>query len=205
MHLKNRYLNNESLIENLKKGEEEAFVYLMKTYHNKLCVYATGLTKDHYSAQDIVQNVFLKVWQKRHKLNADYSINNFLHRSVYNEFIDYYRKIKLLTPLEEEHIKQLNTIAREDKMIEINKLIILVKKEIENLPPKCKSVFTMGKLEGLSYIEIAEYQNITVRTVEMHMSRAFEIIRQKIGDKTDAILFLLFGMHLKQRSLSLEY
>jgi RNA polymerase sigma-70 factor (ECF subfamily) len=52
----------------------------------------------------------------------------------------------------------------------------------------------MGKLEGLTYNEIAEYQNISVRTVEMHMGKAFEIIRRKLGDKSDAILFLLFGM-----------
>ncbi|MBJ6366990.1 RNA polymerase sigma factor [Snuella sedimenti] len=196
------YLNNENLIKNLKKGEESAFVYLMNTYHNKLCVYARGLTKDHYTAQDIVQNVFFKVWEQRQKLNSGYNINNFLYRSVYNEFIDHYRKIKLLTPLEEEHIKQLKAIVQEDRVSEINNLIELVKQEIENLPPKCKSVFTMGKLEGLTYIEIAEYQKITVRTVEMHMSRAFEIIRKKIGDKTDVILFLLFGMQLKNRQSS---
>ncbi len=200
--MKNQYLNNNNLIESLQKGKEEAFVCLMNTFHAKLCIYARGLTKDHYTAQDIVQNVFLKVWEQRQKLNPNYNINNFLYRLVYNEFIDHYRKIKHLAPLEEEHIKQLNAIVRDDKITETTKLIELVKKEIENLPPKCKLVFTMGKLEGLTYTEIAEYQKVTVRTVEMHMSRAFEIIRKKIGDKTNTILFLLFGMHLKQNSLT---
>jgi len=196
--LENRYLNNESLIENLKKGEEDAFVYLMKTYHNKLCVYAKGLTKDYYTAQDIVQNVFLRIWEQRKKLNSGYNINNLLHRSVYNEFIDHYRKVKFFTPLEEEHIKQLKAIIPYDSTMEIAELIELVKKEIENLPPKCKSVFTLGKLEGLTYVEISEIKNITVRTVEMHMGRAFEIIRKKIGNKADIILFLLFGTPFKQ-------
>lgn len=199
--MKNQYLNNKSLIESLKKGEEEAFVFLMNMYHNKLCVYVSGLTKDHYTAKDIVQNVFLRVWEQRQKLNASYNLNNFLHRSVYNEFIDHYRKVKLLTPLEEEHIKQLEAIVREDRVSEISKLIELVKKEIENLPPKCKSVFTMSKLEGLTYVEIAEYQKITVRTVEMHISKAFEIIREKVGHKTDAILFLLFGIKNRKENL----
>lgn len=190
--MKNRYLNNEVLIESLKNGQEEAFAYLMDTYYKKLCVYAGNLTKDLYTRQDIVQNVFLRVWEQRHKLKADYSISNFLYRAVYNEFIDQYRKNKLLTALEEEHLKQLNTIVQEEAT-EITRLIELVNKEIENLPPKCKAVFTMGKFEGLTYNEIAAYQNISVRTVEMHMSKAFDVIRKKVGDKIDAILFLLFG------------
>lgn len=189
--MKNRYLNNEVLIESLKNGQEEAFAYLMDTYHKKLCVYAGNLTKDLYTRQDIVQNVFLRVWEQRHKLKPDYSISNFLYRAVYNEFIDQYRKNKLLTALEEEHLKQLNTIVQEEAT-EISRLIELVNKEIQNLPPKCKAVFTMGKFEGLTYNEIAEYQNISVRTVEMHMSKAFDVIRKKVGDKIDAVLFLLF-------------
>ena len=201
--MKRQYLNNNILIENLKKGNEDAFVYLMNTYHDKLCVYARGLTKDHYTAQDIVQNVFLRVWEQRKKLNSSLNLNNFLYKSIYNEFIDHYRKIKLLTPLEEEHIKQLNTIVSEQKASEIDRLVELVKQEIENLPPKCKSVFTMGKLEGLTYVEIAEHQQVSIRTVEMHMSRAFEIIRKKIGDKTNTILFLLFGISFKQSKLSI--
>jgi RNA polymerase sigma-70 factor (ECF subfamily) len=201
--LKRQYLNNNILIENLKKGNEDSFVYLMNTYHDKLCVYARGLTKDHYTAQDIVQNVFLRVWEQRKKLNSSLNLNNFLYKSIYNEFIDHYRKIKLLTPLEEEHIKQLNTIVSEQKASEIDRLVELVKQEIENLPPKCKSVFTMGKLEGLTYVEIAEHQQVSIRTVEMHMSRAFEIIRKKIGDKTNTILFLLFGISFKQSKLSI--
>jgi RNA polymerase sigma-70 factor (ECF subfamily) len=201
--VKRQHLNNNILIENLKKGNEDSFVYLMNTYHDKLCVYARGLTKDHYTAQDIVQNVFLRVWEQRKKLNSSLNLNNFLYKSIYNEFIDHYRKIKLLTPLEEEHIKQLNTIVSEQKASEIDRLVELVKQEIENLPPKCKSVFTMGKLEGLTYVEIAEHQQVSIRTVEMHMSRAFEIIRKKIGDKTNTILFLLFGISFKQRKLSI--
>lgn len=193
--MKSRYLNNETLIESLKNGQEEAFAYLMDAYYKKLCVYAGNLTKDMYSGQDIVQNVFLRVWEQRHKLNTDYSINNFLYRSVHNEFIDQYRKNKLLTALEEEHLKQLNAIVQEEDATEITRLIALVNTEIQNLPPKCRAVFTMGKLEGLTYNEIAEYQNISVRTVEMHMGKAFEIIREKLGGKIDAILFLLFGMY----------
>jgi len=97
----------------------------------------------------------------------------------------------------------LKTIVSEHKASEIERLVELVKQEIENLPLKCKLVFTMGKLDGLTYTEIAEHHKITLRTVEMLMRRAFEIIRQKIGVKTHTILFLLFGMCFKQSKLFL--
>ncbi len=194
--MKHRYLNNESLLEHLKKGEADAFAYLMDIYYDKLCAYATNLTHDPYSAQDIVQSVFLRIWEMHKKLKIDYSINNYLYRSVYHEFIDQYRKNKLLTSLEEEHIKQLNTITQDNDASEITRLISLVKQEIQNLPPKCKAVFIMSKLEGLTYNEIAEHKNIAVRTVEMHMARAFDILRKKLGDKLESLLFLLFSKKL---------
>lgn len=190
--MKSKYLNNETLIKNLKEGNEDAFTYLMDTHYEKLCIYAGNLTKDIYGGQDIVQNVFLRLWERRRKLKVNYSIISFLYRSVYNEFIDQYRKTKLLTALEEEHIKILNNIVQQEDNRDIIRLIELVKSEIQNLPPKCKAVFMMGKLEGLTNNEIAEYRNISLRTVEMHMTKAFEILRKKVGDKIDVVLFLLF-------------
>ena len=166
----------------------------MNAYHNKLCVYTAGLTKDPYTAQDIVQSVFLRVWEQREKLNAKYNIRNYLYRSVYNEFINQYRKVKFFTSLEKEHLKQLNFIVK-DSDAETVRLIELVKNEVKNLPPKCRTIFTMGKMDGLSYTEIADIQNVSVRTVEMHMSRAFEIIRKRIGKKAEIVLFFLFGQH----------
>ncbi|GAA3605017.1 RNA polymerase sigma-70 factor [Flavivirga amylovorans] len=194
--MKNRYLNNETLLKHLKKGDANAFAYIMDTHYDKLCVYATNLTNDPYTAQDIVQNVFLRIWEMHKKLKTNYSINNYLYRSVYHEFIDQYRKNKLLTSLEEEHIKQLNAITQEKDVTEITRLIELVKSEIQNLPPKCKAVFVMSKLEGLTYNEIAEHNKIAVRTVEMHMARAFEIMREKLGDRMESLLFLLFSKKL---------
>ncbi|GAA4298361.1 RNA polymerase sigma factor [Aestuariibaculum suncheonense] len=190
-------MNSNILIENLIEGNESAYAYIMDEYYTRLCIYAQGLTKDKFKAEDIVQNVFFKVWHKRKKLSFDISIKNYLYKAVYNEFIDQYRRSRIMSPLEEEHIKHLNSIVEEQDYTEINRLIEVVKKEISNLPPKCKTIFTMAKLEGLTYNEIAEHQNISVRTVENQMYKAFEIIRQKVGDKMEGILFLLFKLNPK--------
>ncbi|MEP5341415.1 MAG: RNA polymerase sigma-70 factor [Algibacter sp.] len=192
------FSNNKTLIEHLRKGHEDAFAYLMDTHHKKLCVYAKSLCRDIYIAEDIVQNIFLSVWEKRQKLKDIYSIQSYLYQSVYNEFINQHRKKATLITLEKAYIKTLNTILEEEEdTSELSKLITLVKQEIQELPPKCKEIFIMGKQEGLTYAEIAEHLNISFRTVENQMSKAFAIIREKAGDKMNTVLFLLFGINKK--------
>lgn len=71
----------------------------------------------------------------------------------------------------------------------------MVRKEIKNLPPKCKEVFLLSKEEGLTNIEIAEYKQISIKSVEGHITKAFSILRSAVGNKTSSILFLMFGMY----------
>ncbi len=130
-------------------------------------------------------------------MNTEFSIKGFLYRSIYNEFIDQYRKKTNLTIVEEQYIKTLKTIATNELSDKTANLIALVKKEIQNLPPRCKQMFLLSKKEGLTNIEIAEYLNITTKAVERQMTVAFSFIRKKIDDKTDSILFLLFDMNKK--------
>ncbi|WP_372936154.1 RNA polymerase sigma factor [Seonamhaeicola sp.] len=186
--------NNATLIKALKKGNTDAYTYLVDAYHQKLCVYAFSLSHDHYYAEDIVQNVFFKVWQKRKKLKEDFNIQGFLYKLVYNEFIDLYRKEKAVMSLEKKYIEALDTVINEDDNNSVlEQLISLVKDEIENLPPKYKQTFLLSKQEGLTNIEIADYLNVSIKTVEAQMTKAFSIIREKVGEKTNGILFLLFG------------
>jgi len=186
--------NNRFLIESLKIGDPKAYTYLVDKYHHKLCVYALGLTNNHDAAEDIVQNVFIRVWKKRDNLKTDFSIQGFLYKSVYNEFIDDYRKQKFVLPLEKKYIDELTTLIEEEDQNSLEKLINLVKLEIQNLPPKCKEIFLLSKENGLTNIEISEYKNISIKSVEAHITKAFSILREKVGGKMDGILFLLFGI-----------
>jgi RNA polymerase sigma-70 factor (ECF subfamily) len=96
--------------------------------------------------------------------------------------------------LEKQYIDNLTTFIEEEDSNTLEKLIKLVKLEIQNLPPKCKETFLLSKEDGLTNIEIAEHKNISLKTVEAHMTKAFAILRDKIGGKMEGILFLLFGM-----------
>ena len=100
--MKALFTDNSELIQALKIGDPKAYNYLVNTYHHKLCVYAYSFTHDHDLSEDIVQNVFMRIWNKRNNLKDDFVLSNFLYKSVYNEFIDQYRSQKSLYPLEKK-------------------------------------------------------------------------------------------------------
>lgn len=185
--------NNDVLIESLKNGDERAYTFLIDSYHHKLCVYANSLVKNIYSAEDIVQNVFIKVWEQRERLKSDHAIKSFLYKLVYNEFIDLYRKNQSLFSLEKSYYDALNSIVLEDDSESLQRVINVVNKEIQSLPPKCKEVFILSKKEGLTNIEIAEHLDISIKTVEAQITKAFSILRSSLEEKIKNFLFLLFG------------
>lgn len=186
MPLTSKYHNNENLLTtDLKNGNEYAFTFLIEKFNHRLCVYADSLINDKDIAQDIVQNVFIKTWEKRNNLKPEFSIKNFLYKSVFNEFIDQNRKRQFVTTLEKKYIEALDYVVHEqDDMLE--KLFAFVQTEIKNLPPKCKKVFLMSKQEGLSNIEISNRLDLSIKTIEYHISKAYTIMRTRL-DENDAI------------------
>jgi len=183
--------NNFFLIQELKNGNDKAFNFLMETYYKNLCGYAYTLTNDKAFSEDIVQNVFVSIWTNKNNLKPVFSIKSYLFRSVYNEFIDQYRKNKPVINLEKKYLEALDIVVEKSDG-EINELIDLVNKEINKLPSKCKQIFLLNKKEGLTHIEIAEYLNISIKTIEGHMTRAFKILSEKLGKEFNSIFFLLF-------------
>lgn len=190
-----------SLIFHLKNGDENAFAYLIDTFNHRLCVYANSHINDTHLSEDIVQNVFIKVWERRKNLREDFSLKSYLYKSVYNACINEYKKSKLVTALEKKHIDGLESIVEEKNEAALEKLILLVKDAIQELPPKCKEIFLLSKREGLTNIEISEHLNISKNTIERQITIAYSKIRENVGGKTDIILFFLFG---SRRTLKLK-
>tara|TARA_R110002073_G_scaffold41917_1_gene118048 strand:- start:140 stop:751 length:612 start_codon:yes stop_codon:yes gene_type:complete len=198
-----KYFDNLQLIEALKLGDSKAYTFLVDTYHHKLCLYAYSLINDQKAAEDIVQNVFIRTWKKRNRLNSDFEIKSFLYKSVYNEFIDEYRKQKLVVPLEKKYIDALTTMVENEDEHALERRIKLVKRAIQNLPPKCREIFMLSKHDGLTNMEIAEYKQVSVKSVEAHITKAFSILRQSIGEEVHQVLFLIFRS-LRNDQLSAE-
>ncbi|MCM4164574.1 MULTISPECIES: RNA polymerase sigma factor [unclassified Arenibacter] len=188
----NKYLDNSKFIEALKLGDSKAYTALVDIYHHKLCIYAYSLTNDHNAAEDIVQNVFIRTWKKRGQLKCDFEIRSFLYKSVHNEFIDEYRKKKLVVPLEKKYIDALTNMVENEDEYALDQKINLIKREIQNLPPKCQEIFILSKQEGLTNLEISEYMQVSIKSVEAHITKAFNILRKSIGDKVNIVMLLFF-------------
>ncbi|TQO39733.1 RNA polymerase sigma-70 factor (ECF subfamily) [Arenibacter algicola] len=87
-----KFSDQKKLIKHPKKGNTAAYTFLVDLYYDKLCDYTRNLARDDFKSEDIVQNVIVRMWQQRKKLNSNISIKNYLFKSVYNEFVDQYRK-----------------------------------------------------------------------------------------------------------------
>ncbi len=173
------FSDNVFLINQLKQGNERAYAYLVDAYHHRLCVYANSLVADKGRAEDIVQNVFIRTWEQRNTLKTEFRIKSFLYRAVHNEFIDQYRKRKSVSSVEKKYLDEMERITTADDAILLERLFSFVQREIQNLPPKCKKIFLMSKEEGCTNHEIAERLNVSKKTIEYHMTKAFVILRRK--------------------------
>ena len=184
--------NNLQLVISLKKGDESVFKVIYDTNIKALTAFINSYTKNQPETKDIVQDAFIQLWTARNTLDENKSIVNFLYTTAYNEFIDTYRKQKReQTMLDGWLYKRLVQLANEDEDVKLEKTI-LVKTAIEKLPPKCKEIFILSKFEQLKYSEIADKLNISIKTVENQMGKAFSIIRKEVKEKNILNLFLCF-------------
>lgn len=185
------FQNESVLLQALRKGNHNAYIYLIETYNKKMYGYARALIGDHAMAEDVIQNVFLKTWEKRKKLHITSSLQNYLLKSVYNEFLNQYKKNQTKLQIELKYHSSLELAIQKFEDNSLEKIMSLVKKEVQNLPPKCKQVFLLSRNEGLSNLEISEYLNISVKTVEAHIAKAFSTLRKKIEPSYRSIFVLI--------------
>lgn len=190
--------DNTVLVESLRKGEEKAYIFLLNKFHRKLHAYAITLVNDHSMAQDIVQNVLLRTWKNRKRLNPEFSIQSFLYKSVYNEFINSYQQNKAIMLLQKKYVESIQQVVETTDESSIEYMLSIVNREIENLPSKCQKVFILSKKEGLTNMEIAEHLDISVKTVEAQISKAYKTLKEKLKDNYNTVFFLLFSLPNKR-------
>jgi RNA polymerase sigma-70 factor (ECF subfamily) len=178
----------------LKNGSESAFKHLYKLYYSELCNYASNLSSSDEHAEDIVQLTMIKIWEKGTDLNITTSLKAYLLKSVYYLFIDTQRKLnKESTKIEilrQEALTEYVDFSSE----EIENIYRLIDIEVDNLPKQCKEVFLLGKKEGMKYKEIAEQLNISIKTVESHMSLALKKLRVKLNLSSNFLCLFLTNL-----------
>lgn len=171
---------NKILITKLQEGSEKAWREVVQKYSDKLFGYALSLSFDHSIASDIVQQVFINFYEYRYKLKPQYSMESFLYKSVYNKFITHYHQNKSLTRLHEQYYSILEQELSNNSNEDLSKNIDKMNSLINELPEKTKMIFTLKKKHGLTNQEIADYNKISIKAVEAHITKAFKLLRNKV-------------------------
>ncbi|MEI8225572.1 MAG: RNA polymerase sigma-70 factor [Bacteroidota bacterium] len=183
--------SDEELMQEIKADNMFAFDVLYKKYSKRLYKFGYSILKSPEEAENLTQDVFLNLWENRHKVKKDSSIKYYLFTIAYNSAISVIRK-KTREHEFVEYLKSLQEINEEpvDMELEYNELTNKLDEIIKALPPRQKEVYLLHRVEGLKYNEIAERLYISVNTIENHMSRALKTIREKLGNYSlIAILF----------------
>lgn len=180
----------QNLFAGLKDGEERAFEKLFRNYYAALCYYASTILQNDGAAEEIVQEFFVRFWEKRGEIEIETSLKNYFFRSVKN---------LCLNQIKHEHIKlqHAKKVISEAESTEYNNHFqeVNLQKDIEEsiaaLPEKRREIFRLSREEGLKYREIADKLNISVKTVETQMGLAIRSLRDKLKKYNSLLFFFL--------------
>jgi RNA polymerase sigma-70 factor (ECF subfamily) len=175
--------SDEELMREIKAENMLAFDGMYKKYSKKLYKFVYSILKSSEDSENIVQDVFLTLWENRNKITKESSIKYYIFTVAYNSAISIIRK-KVRDSQFVEYLESLQDFNQEpvDTELEFNELTDKLNNIVNNLPERQKEVYLLHKVEGLKYQEIAERLNISVNTLENHMSRALKNIREKMGN-----------------------
>lgn len=187
---------DKKLLADLKNNIESAFDELFRTYFQNLTWFAMKMVKDRETAEEVVQDLFVNFWEKRHELDLKVSIKAYLYRAVYNNCIHVSRRVKL-------HNNNEFTLANElteefNNILEISELESRIFGLIEELPTECQRIFKLSRFEELKYKEIAEKLQISVKTVETQMSRALKFLRKHMSGYIKLLILFVLEVFLKK-------
>ena len=184
-------LNNEQLIPLLLAGDESTFESVYKHFLKPLHVYAIAILKDEDRAEGMVQNVFLKLWDKKERLSFSGSLQAYLYGAVYHECLNYLRHEKVKIKHQQHVVYTMGNNAEESGKMELLDLREKLADALNELPEKCRTIFQLSRFEELKYQEIADRLQISIKTVEAQMGKALKILRIKLVDFLPLIIWLI--------------
>lgn len=162
-------------------GDRRAFEEVFRAHYRPLCAFAVHYVKDGDKAEDVVQDLFFRLWQDREKTSITTSLKSYLFTSVRNRCLNATKvqnKVRSLNEDEEDHVDDRDHRS-EDEHAERS---ARVNAAIEGLPEERRKVFKLSRHEGLKYHEIAERLGISIKTVENQMGKALKTLREDLSD-----------------------
>ena len=181
----------------LKIGDAKAFDRLFGCYSKRLYYFALGYLKSKEEAEEVVQDVFYKIWVNRESLNPQLSFKAYIFKIAYRRINELFRKVTQEQVYRHEIISTSFDIDNNlDERTDYHSLLQLVEKIVNDLPPRQKEIFTKRRIDSLSIKEVAELLGIAPKTVENHLNEALKTIKSGLGKENIAGL-LFFALFVK--------
>ncbi|MBP7497579.1 MAG: RNA polymerase sigma-70 factor [Bacteroidales bacterium] len=179
--------------ENNKINNLKDYEMIFHKYYNPLVVYANTLLKDIDETQDIVQQVFVSVWEKRNEIEFHTSVRAFLYKSVYNSCINFIKQKTIRNDyLKEARFTEENPLFNDTASHK--ELQTKIDYAIDSLPEQCRKIFRMSRYDEMKYREIADKLNLSVKTVENQMGKALKVLREHLKEFLSIIIIFLIKL-----------
>ena len=174
---------DNEIIGRIRKGDIKQFESLFRSSYASLVKYAKTLIKDHDTAEEIVQDLFFRIWQNKEKIKIESSLNGYLFRSVHNSCLHHIEHMKVIERHEQEMTFSQNDESESPaEILQYKELQSKIARTIEKLPERCGQIFCMNRFEGLKYAEIAEKLAVSIKTVEANMGKALKEFRKALAE-----------------------
>ena len=169
-------LEHDRIVHEIKAGNEESFRKIFHAYYEGLCQYAFTLLRDMDDAEDVVQSMFIKIWEKRETLTISHTIKSYLYKSVYHQCVNQFDRRAVRLKFQEKNKEELASVVQNPEVFpnELEERIIAA---INTLPKQCRIIFMMSRYQEMKYAEIAKELDISVNTIENQISKALKILR----------------------------
>ena len=182
--------DKETLLKLLSQGSEHAFTLIFDHYRGPVYGTAFNFFKTQEAAEELVQDVFLKLWLKRSELPNVQNFNAFLFTMARNAILDKLRKTANEKIAQQVLSRQQTFTSNTDHRVQDNQYQRILEQAIDNLSPQQREVFRLAKMEGYSQREIAEHLGISVLTVKVHMNKALASLREYLKAHMGTLIFI---------------
>lgn len=190
----NMHLTDEdkSLITAIEKQDKRLFEALYKKYYRQLYVIAYRYTGNIQTAEEIVHDVFIKIWNKAGDLNIQHSMKSYLFKSTVNTALNFIKREKTETEKQQSYLSWKENDPDEEETFAAQELLLAdLEKALQMLPEKCRQVMYLSRFGKLKQQEIAIQMDISIKTVKNHLTYGFQKLREHLEKNKKAILTLI--------------
>jgi RNA polymerase sigma-70 factor (ECF subfamily) len=176
--------SDNEIIRGIRKGDAKQFESLFRSSYVSLVRYAKSIVKDHDTAEEIVQDLFFRLWYHREKIKIETSLNGYLFRAVHNRCLHMLEHNKVVAKHAGEiPLMQPQNEENPSELVHYKELQLAIVRVLERLPDRCGRIFCMNRFDGLKYSEIADRLSISVKSVEADMGKALKEFRKALKEQ----------------------